>query len=149
MEITESSREVRDQVREGDIDRIAGILEIRGIKQPPRHEEQLEQYHKACRARLSCFAACSDCQEQHETWTKQQEDWNQFGCKPEDWWKSQQAKLEDLQQQPEKTIIVERKRTCAAGCSGEERAAKRRRNEDDAFQAEQKRYRSMFAPSEQ
>jgi hypothetical protein len=144
VELTEFSREVLDQVNAGKIHSLRGILSLKGMKQPPIYQEQLEQYHKACRARLSCFAACGDCQEQHETWTKQQEDWNQFGSKPEDWWKSQQARLEELQQQPEKTTVVERKRTCAAGCSGEERAAKRRRNEDDAFQAEQKRFRSMF-----
>ena len=145
VELTESSREVLDQVNAGKMHSLRGILSLRGMKQPPIYLEQLEQYHKACRARLSCFAACSDCQEQRETWTKQQEDWNQFGCKSEDWWVSHQARLEELQKQPEKTMVVERKRTCAAGCSGEERAAKRRRNEDDAFEADQKRRRSMFA----
>ena len=145
LEITESSRAVRDQVREGDIDRLAGILELRGMKEPPGYQEQLEQYHKACQSKLSVFAACGDCQEKHDAWGVQLKDWDKFGCKPEGWWKLQQARLEELKEKPEKTVLVERKRTCAAGCTGEERAAKRRRDEADEFQAEQKRFRSMFA----
>ena len=144
VELKESSRDVLDQVSAGEIHSLKGILTLKSMKQPPSFLEQMEQYHPACKHKICCCAACGDCQEQHEAWTRKQEDWNQFGCKSEGWWGLQQARLDELQKQPEKKTIVERKRTCVAGCSGDERAAKRRRNEDDVFAAEQKRLRSMF-----
>ena len=106
VELKESSREVLDQVSAGEIHSLKGILTLKSMKQPPSFLEQMEQYHPACKHKICCCAACGDCQEQHEAWTQRQEDWSQFGCKSEGWWGLQQARLDELQKQPEKKTIV-------------------------------------------
>jgi hypothetical protein len=142
--LKETQREVLDQEPARKIHSLKGILSLRGMKEPLSYQEQLEQYHPDCRAKISYHGACNDCQEKYNAWSDQQTDWNQFGGKSKAWWEAQQAQLEELQKLPTMKTVVERKRVCAAGCSGEERADKRRRKEDDAFEAEQKRRRSMF-----
>jgi len=127
MEHTELKREVPDMERARELYSVKGVLSAKGVQEPVAFLEQQQKLHKECRAMVSCFAACGECQDVHNAWTQQHADWKQFGRQPASFWEAKEASLAALEQMAETKTIVEVKRKCAAGCADEQRAEKRRR----------------------
>ena len=106
---------------------------MKGVCRPLGIFEQEKKYHKACRGKVSCFAACEECQPVHDEWMQQDEAWKKsaaYAREPESFWSAKQEQLEILRETPERTTEYVKLRVCAAGCTGDQRAEKRRLDAD-------------------
>ena len=119
LETRELEREVHDVEREMQMRKLGSLLQAKGVSEPIPYLAQIEWYCRECQGRVSCCAACEECQELHFAWLQQHADFKDYGREPPSFWDAQEHKLEQLRQLPATKTLVSRETRCSQ-CGSEE-----------------------------